>query len=77
MSYQTLADSQNLVRYFTKNGHNPTEQSKIYRRDPKLYESLKERGAQADRDFDEKLKSLDEKIAALQEQRRQLLRRGV
>jgi hypothetical protein len=31
---------------------------------------------QADRDFADKLKSLDEKIAALQEQRRQLLDRG-
>jgi hypothetical protein len=31
MSYQTLADSQNLVKYFTKTGQNLTEQSKIYR----------------------------------------------
>ena len=76
MSYQTLADSQNLVKYFTKNGQNLTEQSKIFRQNPALYEALKERGAQADRDFADKLKSLDEKIAALQQQPRELLDRG-
>lgn len=72
MEFNTLADTQNLVRFYTKRDFNLTEQGRIHAQNPGLHQRLKEQGAELDRQLDERVAAIDRRIAELQTERESL-----
>jgi DNA-binding transcriptional MerR regulator len=72
MDFQTMADVQSAVKFYTKRGFNLTEQGKIHRQNPALHQRLKQEGAEIDRALDERVAQIDRRIAELQNERESL-----
>lgn len=70
--YPTESSVQGLAKFFTKKHFNLSEQAKIFKENPALYQRLKQEGAALDRKLDERVIEIDRQIARLQDERQQL-----